>query len=137
MTIEAHAPAHRSELRTSDVVTEIDGVKLGNAQELQKEVLKKKIGQVVQLTVSRDGAPLVVPVTLGELPSDYSKLGAGGASKPDETPREIAGMRLRDAQKAGARVVELAPQLDASGGSAVLAAKVVRSLLLLLAAGAQ
>lgn len=114
LTIEANAPAHRSELRTSDVVTEIDGVKLGNAQELQKEVLKKKIGQVVQLTVSRDGAPLVVPVTLGELPSDYSKLGAGGASKPDETPREIAGMRLRDAQKPGARVAELAPQSAAA-----------------------
>jgi S1-C subfamily serine protease len=101
-------------LRTSDVVTEIDGVKLGNAQELQKEVLKKKIGQVVQLTVSRDGAPLVVPVTLGELPSDYSKLGSGGASKSEEAPREIAGMRLRDALKPGARVAELAPQSAAA-----------------------
>jgi serine protease Do len=114
LTIEANAPAHRSELRTADVVTEIDGVKLGTAQELQKEVLKKKIGQVVQLTVRRDGASLLVPVTLGELPSDYNRLGAVGTTKSDEPAREIAGIRLRDAQKPGARVVEVAPQSAAA-----------------------
>ena len=40
---------------------------------------------------------------------------------------------LRDHRLVGADVVELAPQLDVSGASAVLAAKVVRSLLLLMA----
>ena len=40
---------------------------------------------------------------------------------------------LQDHRLVGADVVELAPQLDASGASAVLAAKVVRSLLLLMA----
>ena len=44
---------------------------------------------------------------------------------------------LRHHRLVAADVVELAPQLDASGGSAVLAAKVVRSLLMLLAASAQ
>ena len=39
---------------------------------------------------------------------------------------------LRHHQLVGADVVELAPQLDPSGVSSVLAAKVVRSLLLLL-----
>jgi len=43
---------------------------------------------------------------------------------------------LRHHQLVAADVVELAPQLDASGGSAVLAAKVTRSLLLLLGAAA-
>jgi agmatinase len=42
---------------------------------------------------------------------------------------------LREHQLVAADVVELAPQLDASGVSAVLAAKVVRSLLLLMGAG--
>jgi len=40
---------------------------------------------------------------------------------------------LQDHRLVGADVVELAPQLDVSGASAVLAAKVVRSLLLLMA----
>lgn len=39
---------------------------------------------------------------------------------------------LRHHHLVGADVVELAPQLDPSGVSSVLAAKVVRSLLLLL-----
>jgi agmatinase len=39
---------------------------------------------------------------------------------------------LRHHQLVAADVVELAPQLDPSGVSSVLAAKVVRSLLLLL-----
>jgi len=42
---------------------------------------------------------------------------------------------LRHHQLVGADVVELAPQLDPSGVSSVLAAKVVRSLLLLLGQG--
>ena len=42
---------------------------------------------------------------------------------------------LREHQLVAADVVELAPQLDASGVSAVLAAKVVRSLLLLMGTG--
>jgi agmatinase len=41
---------------------------------------------------------------------------------------------LRHHQLVGADVVELAPQLDPSGVSSVLAAKVVRSLLLMLGA---
>jgi agmatinase len=40
---------------------------------------------------------------------------------------------LQDHRLVGVDVVELAPQLDVSGASAVLAAKVVRSLLLLMA----
>jgi agmatinase len=43
---------------------------------------------------------------------------------------------LRQHRLVAADVVELAPQLDPSGVSAVLAAKVTRSLLLLLGAGA-
>ena len=41
---------------------------------------------------------------------------------------------LRDHRLVGADIVELAPQLDTSGTSSVLAAKVTRSLLLLLSA---
>ena len=42
---------------------------------------------------------------------------------------------LQEHRLVGADVVELAPQLDSSGVSAVLAAKVTRSLLLLLGSG--
>ena len=44
----------------------------------------------------------------------------------------ISATRVSQAQLAGADVVELAPQLDPSGISSVLASKVTRSLLMLL-----
>lgn len=72
-TIEANAPAYRSDLRPADIITEIDGFKVVTAHELQKEVLKKRVGQVLQLTVWRNGQTLKLPVATGELPSEMAK----------------------------------------------------------------
>jgi S1-C subfamily serine protease len=72
-TIEANAPAYRSDLRPADIITEIDGFKVVSAHELQKEVLKKRVGQVLQLTVWRNGQTLRIPVATGELPSEVAK----------------------------------------------------------------
>ena len=61
--------------------------------------------------------------------------GAGGRIVvPSRRPHRAQHLRtLPTVELVAADVVELAPQLDPSGVSAVLAAKVVRSLLLLLA----
>jgi hypothetical protein len=45
--------AAKSELQAADLITEVDGVKLNSDRDLQKEILRKKVGQVVQLTVWR------------------------------------------------------------------------------------
>jgi serine protease Do len=83
-TIEGNAPAYRSDLRPADIITEIDGFKVISAHELQKEVLKKRVGQVLQLTVWRNGQTLKIPVATGELPTDFSKPPATPAPKKDE-----------------------------------------------------
>jgi serine protease Do len=72
-TIEANAPAYHSDLRPADIITEIDGFKTTSAHELQKEVLKKRVGQILQLTIWRNGQTLRIPVATGELPSDLGK----------------------------------------------------------------
>ena len=79
-------------------------------------------GRPIYLTVDLDWFdPAVLPGTGTPEP--------GGFFWPD-----FAGLvdELRHHNLVGADVVELAPQLDSSGVSAVLAAKVTRSLLLLL-----
>ena len=48
-TIMADSPAFRSDLRPFDVITQVDGVAISGAKDLQREIVKKKIGQVVQL----------------------------------------------------------------------------------------
>ena len=112
-TIEANAPALKSELRAADVITEVDGVKVATNREVQKEILKKKIGQPVQLTVWRGGSILKIAVVTGELPSEIAKAANPAPRKAGEAKLETYGLKLHDA-KPGARVVEILPDSPAS-----------------------
>src|SRR6266567_1470392 len=65
-TIEADAPAAKSDLKPFDVITHVDGTSIDSDSQLQHEILKKKIGQNVQLTVWRKGQTIKVPIKTGE-----------------------------------------------------------------------
>ena len=67
--IDPETPASASDLKPFDVVTEIDGVKVETAKQLQQEVLKKKVGQTVKLAVVRNGKAIPIDLKTGELPS--------------------------------------------------------------------
>jgi S1-C subfamily serine protease len=105
-TIEANAPASKTDLRAADVITEVDGVKIATARDLQREVVKAKIGQAVQLTVWRAGTVLKIAVPTGELPATVTKAVPPPPKKTGD-PLENFGMKLRDAQPAGAQVTEI------------------------------
>ncbi len=83
-TIEADAPAFKSDLRPADVITAVDGKPVATAAQLQKEVLRRKVGDVLQLTIWRNGKSLTVPVTTGELPASDAKEAASPAPQPSE-----------------------------------------------------
>ena len=94
------------------------------AIEQMAAALKPLRGKPLYLTVDLDWFdPAVLPGTGTPEPGGY--LWSHFAALVDE---------LRNHQLVGADVVELAPMLDPSGVSSVLAAKVTRSLLLLLGA---
>ena len=78
-------PAFKSDLHVSDVITEVDGVSVGTNRDLQKQILTKKIGSSVQLTVFRRGRTLKLAVATSELPSGYTR--TAGAVPADATPR--------------------------------------------------
>ena len=111
-TIEANAPAYRSDLRPADVITEVDGVKLSSARDLQKEVVKKKVGQTVQLTVWRSGKTLKVLVPTGELPSEITRVANLPGKKLERNDAEVLknslGLELKDASPKGAAVAAIA-----------------------------
>ena len=113
-TIEANAPASKSELHAADVITEVDGVKVVTNREVQKEILKKKIGQPVQLTVWRGGGILKIAVVTGELPAEIAKTAGAPPKTPGEAKLETYGLKLHDAKPAGARVVEIVAESPAS-----------------------
>ncbi|MGZ5537276.1 MAG: trypsin-like peptidase domain-containing protein [Chthoniobacterales bacterium] len=72
-TIEADAPAYKSDLRPFDVITQVDGVPVASDTQLQHEVLKKKIGQNVALTVWRKGQTMKINIVTGELPGEIGR----------------------------------------------------------------
>ncbi len=102
-TIEADAPAYKSDLRPFDVITQVDANAVTTDSQLQHEILKKKIGQKVELTVWRKGQTLKVPVTTGELPNEISR----ASNEPVRPPQE----RQQEAGKFGLQVQELSKEM--------------------------
>ncbi|MEY2564794.1 MAG: serine protease Do [Verrucomicrobiota bacterium] len=100
-TIEADAPAYKSDLRPFDVITQVDNAAVASDTQLQREILKKKVGQNVELTVWRKGQTLKIAVTTGELPSDISRasneLVPPAPSKPEDSNK--FGLQVQELTK--------------------------------------
>jgi serine protease Do len=90
-TIEADAPASKSDLRPFDVITQVDGASIETDSQLQHEILKKKIGQSVQLTVWRKGQTIKVPIKTGELPNEIARTSNALPIQPSQPKQESVG----------------------------------------------
>jgi serine protease Do len=109
-TIEADAPAYKSELRPFDVITQVDGAPVTTDTQLQREILKKKIGQNLELTVWRKGQTLKVAVTTGELPGDLSQASNEVKPPPPQKPEESSnkfGLQVQELTKEMAERMKL------------------------------
>ena len=66
--IQSNSPAFNSDIKTGDVITEIDGTEISSMNELNKIKEQKNIGDKVTLTLYRGGETKKVDITLGETP---------------------------------------------------------------------
>ena len=111
-TIEADAPADKSDLRPFDVITQVDNSPVNSDTQLQREILKKKVGQNVDLTVWRKGQTLKIPVTTGELPNDISRasneLAPSAPTKPEDSNK--FGLQVQELTKEVATRLKLQVQ---------------------------
>lgn len=82
-TMFPDTPAYSSDLRPADIITAVDGVGVGSAEDLQREILRKEVGEEVTLTVWRQGRYLDVNLVTGEQPTT-----SGTAWRQDRTPPE-------------------------------------------------
>ena len=62
------SPAANAGLRAGDIVTAVDGTKITTEQDLASLVAKTRVGQVLTLTVLREGAEITVKITVGKRP---------------------------------------------------------------------
>ncbi len=101
-TIEPDTPAYKSRLRPADVITKVDGTFVATARDLQKEILKKKIGQEVELSVWRNGKTERVTIKTGELPTELSRTARPrdpeprDPSEPEAPESALFGLQLQD-----------------------------------------
>ena len=111
-TIEADAPASRSDLRPFDVITRVDGAPVASDTALQHEILKKKIGQNVDLTVWRKGRTIKVPVKTGELPNEIARTSNESIqpTHPKEQDTGKFGLQVQELTKEVAERLHLAVQ---------------------------
>src|SRR5438874_11010321 len=100
-TIVADAPANKSDLRPFDVITKVDGTPVTTDTQLQREILKKKIGQTVKLTVWRKGKTIEIPVTTGELPNANTPASNEMTPPQQERPEDAGklGLQVQDITK--------------------------------------
>jgi Do/DeqQ family serine protease len=111
-SIEADAPASKSELRPFDVITNVDGAPVLTDSQLQHEILKKKVGQNVELTVFRKGRTVTIPVMTGELPSEIARVSNEPAQLPKEKSEDLGkfGLQVQDLTKEVAERLHLKAQ---------------------------
>ncbi len=68
-TVQEDSGAADADLRSGDIIKEVDGVKIRKFADLIGYVATKRPGNKVTVTVDRDGKDLVIPVTLKEMQS--------------------------------------------------------------------
>src|ERR1700704_2506502 len=83
-TIEADAPAYKSDLRPFDVITQIDGAPVTTDTQLQHEILKKNVGQNAELGVGRKGQTMKIAITTGQLPNEIAPAAVQPISPPEQ-----------------------------------------------------
>jgi serine protease Do len=94
--VESGSPAARAGLQTGDVIVGVDEEKIEDSRQLQLTIARAGPGKRVNLRVVREGKPVTIPVTLGELPERAEEAGRRpGQSGPLE----------------GVQVDDLTPQL--------------------------
>jgi len=97
-TIESDAPASKSDLRPFDVITNVDGTPVSTDSQLQHEILKKKIGQNVELTVWRKGQTMKIPIKTGELPTEIARVSNQPTQPGQPKPEDVGkfGLQVQD-----------------------------------------
>jgi len=86
--VQPQSPADQGGFRTGDVITGLNGERVGGAAELSRQVAGIDPGETATFTVVRDGDEQEIEVTLGERPMGEIQMGQapGQQPQPEEDP---------------------------------------------------
>jgi serine protease Do len=115
--VTPNSPASRGDLKAGDIIREVNGQPVADANQLRLKIGMMAAGTEVKLNVLRDGRPLTLAVKLGEFPSaeqrasvnkESSSGGLEGVAVENITPDVARDMNL-SAQTKGVVVQEVDP----------------------------
>jgi membrane-associated protease RseP (regulator of RpoE activity) len=119
--VEGESPAAKSGIRTGDVITAIDGVKVDSPGDIAREIREKKSGDSVRLEYTRDGVKGVAVASVVERERPQIELREFNMSIPEigfrlpehfDSPEFKARLeRLGDCGKMQGRIQELEQRL--------------------------
>lgn len=94
-------PAQKAGIKRGDVIIAVDGKEVKTPTELRHQILNKKVGQKVMITLIRDGVKKSIPVVTVEKPSEMPEIEA-------KAPEEIE----KEGRWLGMEVSSITPQLQ-------------------------
>jgi serine protease Do len=75
--VTPNSPASRGGLKTGDIIRDVNGQAIADANQLRLKIGMMTAGTEVKLNVLRDGTPMDVAVKLGEFPSSEQQASLG------------------------------------------------------------
>ena len=81
--------AESAGIKAGDRIVGLDGRKIEDLEDLQEIMATKKPGELVRVTVHRDGKDLELPVTLGEMSGGRASIGVSIAVYEGEIPADL------------------------------------------------
>jgi serine protease Do len=93
-----HSPAEKAGLKKNDLVVRFQGVAIADAAALQSSVADTPVGGTANLTVSRDGKPIDLTVTIGSLDDAVRRI---AASLEDRLGVVVRPLKADEARKYG------------------------------------
>jgi serine protease Do len=105
--VTADSPAQKAGLKNGDIILELNGKPVTDANELRMNISMMAPGTAVNLKVLRDGADRNLTATLGELPTEHASAEKGSS----EDNSELSGISVQNLN------ANLAQQLGVPAGT--------------------
>ncbi len=107
--IMKNGPAEKAGIKRGDIITELDDKEVKNVETLRNIIAQSRVGSKIELNVIRDGKPLIIDVTITELPQDIAQtVPRDQEEKLSTEENALAGFSVMNLTQ------EIATQLDLS-----------------------
>jgi serine protease Do len=105
--VEAGSPAQKAGLKTGDIILEVNGNSVYDANQLRNMISSMQPDSNVNLKVWRDGAQRTLPVTLGELNPEEARNGGGSGRNNNGSSDALEGVSVENLTSQVARELKL------------------------------